>query len=72
MTDLWIWVLAACGIAYATKLAGYLVPDSLLDRPWVATVSAGMTVGLLTSLVLVNTVVTGTVSRGRVVFNNHV
>lgn len=60
VTDLWIWVLAACGIAYATKLAGYLVPDSLLDRPWVATVSAGMTVGLLTSLVLVNTVVTGT------------
>ena len=60
MTDLWIWVLAACAIAYATKIAGYLVPDSLLDRPWVATVSAGMTVGLLTSLVLVNTVVTGT------------
>ena len=60
MTDLWIWVLAACGIAYATKLAGYLVPDSLLDRPWVTTVSAGMTVGLLTSLVAVNTVVSGT------------
>lgn len=61
MTDLWFWVLLACGIAYATKLAGYLVPDSLLDRPWVATVSAGMTVGLLTSLVVVNTFVAGTV-----------
>lgn len=60
MTDLWWWLLAACAIAFATKLAGYLVPDSLLDRPWVTTVSAGMTVGLLTSLVVVNTFVTGT------------
>ncbi len=60
MTDLWFWVVLACGIAYATKLAGYLVPDSFLDRPWVTTVSAGMTVGLLTSLVAVNTVVSGT------------
>lgn len=60
MTELWWWILAACAIAYATKLAGYLVPDSFLDRPWVTTVSAGMTVGLLTSLVVVNTFVTGT------------
>ena len=60
MTELWAWVLIACGIAYATKMAGYLVPDSVLDRPWVATVSAGMTVGLLTSLVVANTFVTGT------------
>lgn len=59
MTDLWSWVLIACAIAYATKLAGYLVPDSVLDRPWVATVSTGMTVGLLTSLVVVNTFVAG-------------
>lgn len=60
MTAMWVWVLAACAIAYATKLAGYLVPDSVLDRPWVATVSAGMTVGLLTALVVVNTFVSGT------------
>ena len=60
MTELWAWVLIACGIAYATKMAGYLVPDSVLDRPWVATVSTGMTVGLLTSLVVANTFVTGT------------
>ncbi|MDO5534228.1 MAG: AzlD domain-containing protein [Propionibacteriaceae bacterium] len=59
MTDLWLWVLAACGIAYVTKLAGYLVPESLLDRPWVGTVSAGLTVGLLTSLVVANTFVSG-------------
>lgn len=60
MSDLWGWVLAACAVAYATKLAGYLVPDSVLDRPWVTTVSSGVTVGLLTSLVVVNTLVTGT------------
>ena len=59
MSDMWSWVLIACAIAYATKLAGYLVPDSVLDRPWVATVSTGMTVGLLTSLVVVNTFVAG-------------
>ena len=60
MTEMWIWVLGACAIAYLTKLSGFLVPDSLLERPWVTTVSAGMTVGLLTSLVTVNTLVTGT------------
>lgn len=59
MSELWLWVLLACGIAFVTKLAGYLVPGSLLDRPWVTTVSGGMTVGLLTSLVAVNTFVTG-------------
>ncbi|QIK71879.1 AzlD domain-containing protein [Propioniciclava coleopterorum] len=60
MTQMWVWVLGACAIAYLTKLSGFLVPDSLLERPWVTTVSAGMTVGLLTSLVTVNTLVTGT------------
>lgn len=60
MTEMWVWVLGACAIAYLTKLSGFLVPDSLLERPWVTTVSAGMTVGLLTSLVTVNTLVSGT------------
>lgn len=60
MTELWIWVLGACAIAYLTKLSGFLVPDAWLERPWVTTVSAGMTVGLLTSLVTANTLVSGT------------
>jgi len=60
--SLWGWVVAACGIAYATKLAGYLLPDAWLDRPWVATVSSGMPAGLLASLVGVNTLGSG-VSR---------
>ena len=60
MPEMWIWVLGACAIAYLTKVSGYLVPDSVLDQPWVTTVSAGMTVGLLTSLVTVSTLVSGT------------
>jgi len=57
--SLWGWVVAACAIAYATKLAGYLLPDAWLDRPWVATVSSGMPAGLLASLVGVNTLGSG-------------
>ncbi len=60
MSEMWLWVLGACAIAYLTKLSGYLVPETVLEQPWVSTVSAGMTVGLLTSLVVVNTAVTGT------------
>lgn len=60
MSEMWLWVLGACAIAYLTKLSGYLVPETVLEQPWVNTVSAGMTVGLLTSLVVVNTAVTGT------------
>lgn len=60
MSEMWLWVLGACAIAYLTKLSGYLVPETVMEQPWVSTVSAGMTVGLLTSLVVVNTAVTGT------------
>lgn len=60
MIELWWWVLAACAAAYLTKLAGYLLPEEWLDRPWVRTVSVGMTAGLLTSLVVTNTLVDGT------------
>lgn len=55
----WGWLLLACAIAYVTKLAGYLLPERWLDRPWVRDVSAGMTVGLLASLVVTQAVVTG-------------
>lgn len=27
----WLWVLAACLVAYLTKLAGYLVPTRWLE-----------------------------------------
>lgn len=56
----WAWILVACGLAYTTKLAGYLLPRRWLEQPWVAGASHVVTVGLLASLVVVNTVVTGT------------
>lgn len=55
----WVWLLGACAIAYLTKLAGYLLPERWLDRPWVTRASHVVTIGLLASLVVVNTVVTG-------------
>lgn len=61
MNELWWWVLGACAVAYLTKLSGYLLPQAWLDQPWMRAVSAGMTAGLLASLVVVNTVVTGQV-----------
>ncbi len=50
----WWWILAASAIAFATKLAGYLAPDSLLDSPGVRQATASVTVGLLASLVVSN------------------
>ncbi|MHA6523788.1 AzlD domain-containing protein [Tessaracoccus sp. G1721] len=57
---MWLWVLAACAIAYATKLVGYLLPERWLESPWVTRLSHGVTVGLLASLVATNAFVTGT------------
>ncbi|MDF1489028.1 AzlD domain-containing protein [Tessaracoccus caeni] len=56
----WTWILIACGIAYVTKLVGYLLPHAWLEQPRVQRTAAGMTVGLLASLVAVNTFVTVT------------
>ena len=57
---MWLWILAACAIAYATKLVGYLLPERWLESPWVTRLSHGVTVGLLASLVATNAFVTGT------------
>ena len=51
-----LWTLAASALAYVTKLAGYLVPQRVLERPEIVRVSACMTVGLLASLVTMNAV----------------
>ncbi len=51
----WLWILGASALAFATKLAGYLAPDSLLDSPAMRRATASVTVGLLTSLVVTNT-----------------
>ncbi|MGM9472840.1 AzlD domain-containing protein [Pseudarthrobacter sp. YS3] len=57
--NLWIWLLLACGLAYAWKLVGYFVPAKLLKNPRMSRVAGTMTIGLLASLTIVNTVATG-------------
>lgn len=53
---LWGWVIGACVAAYLIKLAGYLLPQSVLDRPVFHELAGALTVGLLTSLTVMNTV----------------
>jgi hypothetical protein len=54
--NLWTPVLLACAAAFLIKLAGYLLPQSLLDRPVVHELAGALTVGLLASLTVLNTV----------------
>lgn len=50
--SLWTAVLLACLLAYVLKLAGYVVPHSWLEVPWVARVTPLLPVALLSSLVV--------------------
>lgn len=52
----WSWVLLAAATAFGIKLAGYLLPQSLLDKPPVTELAGALTVGLLASLTVLNTV----------------
>lgn len=52
----WSWVLLAAASAYLIKLAGYLLPQAWLDSPPVTELAAALTVGLLASLTVLNTV----------------
>jgi branched-subunit amino acid transport protein len=54
----WIALLAACGLCYLTKLAGYLAPHRWLERPRVRRTAAMVTVALLSALVSVQTLAT--------------
>jgi Branched-chain amino acid transport protein (AzlD) len=54
--NLWFWIVLAVAAAYAIKLSGYLLPRKLLDRPVVIRLAMGLTVGLLASLTILNTV----------------
>lgn len=53
------WILAACAVAYLTKLAGYLLPRAWLDEPVVSKVMLATTVGLLAALVGLNSMTSG-------------
>ncbi|TWI14368.1 AzlD domain-containing protein [Aerolutibacter ruishenii] len=52
--SLWGWILLASAAAYATKLAGYLVPPQWLQNPRMTRVAGTLTIGLLASLTAMN------------------
>ncbi len=58
--NLWIWVITAAVLAYATKLLGYLVPAKVLSNPRMSRVAGTLTIGLLASLTVVNAAASGT------------
>jgi branched-subunit amino acid transport protein len=49
---LWAAVIGVSLLAFLTKLAGYLVPERLLEVPWVERVVPLLTVALLSALVI--------------------
>ncbi|SNC71446.1 Branched-chain amino acid transport protein (AzlD) [Kytococcus aerolatus] len=55
----WAWLLVACALGLALKLAGYLLPASALQRPLPLYLAGMVTIGLLTSLLALNTVASG-------------
>ena len=57
--SLWVWLLLSCLFAYAWKLVGYLLPASLLQNPRMSRMAGTMTIGLLASLTIVNTLARG-------------
>lgn len=50
----WTWILVAAIGCYLLKLAGYLVPLAWVAHPVMARATTAMTVGLLASLVALN------------------
>ncbi|WP_432563665.1 AzlD domain-containing protein [Kineococcus sp. SYSU DK003] len=57
--NLWTAVLAASAIAFATKLAGYVVPPARLEEPRVRRLTGMLPAALLASLVVLQTFSTG-------------
>ena len=53
--SMWGWILLAAVAAFATKLAGHLVPEAWLAGPRMARVTGALTVGLLAALTVMNT-----------------
>ena len=57
--SMWNWILLACGVAFATKFLGYAIPARYLQNPRMAHIAACMTVALLASLTVMNTLADG-------------
>lgn len=55
----WAFVFSLAAGCYATKLLGFLLPQHLLDAPVVRRIAVLAPVGLLASLVLTQTLTTG-------------
>ena len=53
---MWITVIAACVLGFATKLAGYLAPESLVDGRRRSRIIGLLPVALLAGLVVTQTV----------------
>ncbi|GAA1890826.1 AzlD domain-containing protein [Paeniglutamicibacter psychrophenolicus] len=60
MSEMWWWILAGCAAAYGFKLLGYLVPEKILENEKMTRAAGTLTIGLLASLTIVNTVASGT------------
>ena len=60
IAGLWGWILAACAVAYATKLLGYSLPARWLSNPRMGMIAGSLTVALLSSLTVMNTLANGT------------
>ena len=58
--SLWQWILLACALAFVTKLLGYSLPERWMRSPRMAQVAACLTVALLASLTVMNSVASGT------------
>lgn len=48
----WVAVVAACLLAFLTKLAGYLVAERVLEIAWIERVVPLLTVALLSALIV--------------------
>lgn len=55
----WLYILAAAVVAYLTKLVGYLVPTRVLKNKRMTRVAGALTIGLLASLTVINTLASG-------------
>lgn len=56
---MWLGVLLTCAGCYLLKLAGYLLPLHVLERPVVQRVSVMLPVALLAALVAIQTMTSG-------------
>lgn len=55
MDPIWWIVLAASAVVFVLKLAGYVVPQRLVQGPLLTRVAGLVTIGLLSSLVIAQT-----------------